>query len=119
MKSATSAVIAYLTALQADPDAVATIVDCYTIWLLNGTLLTYTNADQPITLNGYTYLANSVLIDGLRYKCAIGFDVDQQQITLSAASADTVGGQPILQALGEGVFDGAEIRRERVFLNSW
>ena len=77
MKSASSAVIAYLNALQADPDAIATIADCYTIWLLNGTVLTYTNADAP------------------------------------------VGGQPILQALREGVFDGAEIQRERVFSNSW
>ena len=119
MKTASSSVIAYLNALRTDPDAIAIVADCYTIWLLDGMVLTYTNADLPITLNGLVYLANSVLIDGLRYKCSVGFDVDQQQITISATTGDTVGGNPILQAIGEGVFDGAEIQRERVFLNSW
>ena len=120
MKAASAAVINYLNALRADPDATAYIADCYTFSLLSGLVLTYTNADLPITINGYTYLASSILIDGLRYKSSTGLEVDQQQLTISATASDTIsGGVPFLQALRNGAFDGAEIQRERVFLNSW
>jgi uncharacterized phage protein (TIGR02218 family) len=73
----------------------------------------------PVTLNGYVYTANSILVDGLKFKCSIGLEVDQQQITISARATDTVGGVPFLQALRNGVFDGCAIQRERAFLNSW
>jgi hypothetical protein len=111
--------ISHLNALRAEPDALATIADCYTFTLRTGLILTYTDADVAITLNGYRYLASSVLVSGLKFKCSIGLAVDQQQITVSAKPADTVNGVPFLQALAQGVFDGCQIQRERVFLNSW
>jgi hypothetical protein len=37
-----------------------------------GLILTYTNADMPVTLNGYVYATNSILVDGLKFKCAAG-----------------------------------------------
>ncbi|MGH6822811.1 MAG: DUF2163 domain-containing protein [Methylocella sp.] len=105
--------------LRAEPDAQAILADCYTFTLLTGLILTYTSADVPVTLNGYVYAANSILVDGLKFKSAVGLEVDQQQITVSARATDTVGGVPFLQALRNGVFDGAEVQRERAFLNSW
>ncbi len=119
MRAASPALIAYINALRAKPDAQAIVADCYTFTLLTGLILTYTNADLPVTLNGYVYAANSILVDGLKFKCAAGLEVDQQQITVSARATDTVGGVPFLQALRNGVFDGCEIQRERAFLNSW
>lgn len=119
MRAAPAALISNLNALRAEPDALATIADCYTFTLRTGLVLTYTDADVAITLNGYRYLASSVLISGLKFKCSIGLAVDQQQITISAKPADTVNGVPFLQALAQGVFDGCQIQRERAFLNSW
>jgi uncharacterized phage protein (TIGR02218 family) len=119
MRAATTALINYINTLRASPDAQAIVADCYTFTLRTGLILTYTNADLPVTLNGYVYAANSILVDGLKFKCAAGLEVDQQQITLSARATDTVGGIPFLQALRNGVFDGCEIQRERAFLNSW
>jgi uncharacterized phage protein (TIGR02218 family) len=119
VRAASSALITYLNTLLGDPDAQAIFADCYTFTLRTGLILTYTNADVPITLNGYVYLANSILVDGLRFKCAAGLEVDQQQITIAARLADTVGGSPFLQALRNGAFDGCEIQRDRAFLNSW
>jgi uncharacterized phage protein (TIGR02218 family) len=119
VRSASAALINYLNALRADPDAQACLADCYTFWLASGLILTYTNADVPITLNGYVYAANSILVDGLRFKCSAGLEVDQQHITIEALSSETIGGVPFLQALRNGVFDGCEIQRERAFLNSW
>lgn len=119
MRSAPTALVDLLNGLRAQSDSRVLMADCYTFTLLNGLVLTYTNADVPIVLDGYTYLADSILVDGLRFKCAAGLDVDQQQITISARPADTVSGVPFLQALREGVFDGCEIQRARAFLTSW
>jgi uncharacterized phage protein (TIGR02218 family) len=119
MKSASPALVTYLNGLRAQSDAPVLIADCFTFTLLDGLILTYTNADVAIALNGYSYLANSILVDGLQYKCSIGCDVDQQKITIVATPADTVEGVPFLQALRNGVFDGCEIKRERVFLSAW
>jgi uncharacterized phage protein (TIGR02218 family) len=110
--------LAHLNALRAG-DAKTLVADLFTFTLASGTILTYTNADVPITWNSYTYLADSVLVDGLKFKCAAGLDVDQQQITISARATDTVGGVPFLQALRGRVFDGCTIKRERAFLTAW
>jgi uncharacterized phage protein (TIGR02218 family) len=70
------------------------------------------------TYGGVTYRANSILVDGLKYKAAVGLEADQQQITVAARSSDTItGGAPFLQALRDGSFDGCEIVRYRVFFS--
>jgi uncharacterized phage protein (TIGR02218 family) len=119
MRAASSALISLLDGLRSQSDSQVLMADCYTLTLRSGLVLTYTNADVPIQLIGKSYLANSILVDGLRFKCAAGLDVDQQQITIGARPTDTVGGVPFLQALRQGVFDGCEIQRERAFLTSW
>ncbi len=119
MRAASNALIDFLNTARGQPDVPMLMADCFTFTLLSGLILTYTNADIPIPLNGYIYLANSVLVDGLRFKCATGLDVDQQQITVSARPTDTIGGVPFLQAVRNGVLDGCEIQRERAFLSSW
>jgi uncharacterized phage protein (TIGR02218 family) len=118
VRSASAPLIAHLNALRAG-DAKTLVADLYTFTLRSGTILTYTNADVPITWNGYTYLADSVLVEGLKFKCAAGLDVDQQQITIAARETDTVAGVPFFQALRSRVFDGCEIMRERAFLTAW
>jgi hypothetical protein len=53
MRAAPAAVISHLNALRAEPDALAAITDCYTFTLRTGLILTYTDADVPVNLNGY------------------------------------------------------------------
>ncbi len=119
MRAYTGTLAAYLNTLRASPDVRALVADCFTITLRAGAILTYTNADLPVTLNGYIYAANSLLVDGLKFKCEAGLSVDQQQITIAARQTDTIGGIPFLQAMRNGILDGAEIQRERAFVNSW
>ena len=119
MRAASPALLAYLAAQRAAKDAPLLMADCYTLTLRGGTILTYTNADVPIALNGYSYAANSILVDGLAFKCAMGLAVDEQQITLAARPTDTIGGIPFLVAVHRGVLDGCEIQRERAFLTTW
>ena len=119
MKAVTAALVSYLNGLRPTSDAPLQVGDLFTVWLANGSILTYTNLDLPVAWNGFAYSANSVLVSGLKYKCALGLNVDSQQITISARTTDTLGGIPFLQALQQGAFDGAIIQREKAFFSSW
>jgi uncharacterized phage protein (TIGR02218 family) len=124
MKTASPALIAYLNAARASNDAPLIFADAFVFVLIGGLTLCYTNSDITFTFTNYpagasfTALGNNILVDGLKYKAAIGLEVDRQQITISARSSDTVSGVPFLQALKNGVFDGTEITRYRVFFTS-
>ncbi len=119
MKSATAALVTYLNGLRPTSDAPLQTGDLFTIWLANGSILTYTDLDLPVAWNGYAFSASSILVSGLRYKCSLGVSVDQQKIVISARSSDTLGGIPFMQALQQGAFDGAIIQREKAFFSSW
>lgn len=119
MRAASPALVAHLAAQRTARDAPLLMADCYTFTLRSGTVLTYTNADVPITLGGVTFAANSVLVDGLRFNCRTGLDVDEQHIGIAARPTDTVGRVPVLVALHRGVFDGCAVQRERAFLTAW
>jgi uncharacterized phage protein (TIGR02218 family) len=119
VRSASYALVSFLAAQRGAKDAPLLMADCYTFTLRTGTILTYTNADVPIAMNGAVFAANAVLVDGLTFKCTIGLDVDQQHISIAARSTDTIAGVPFLIALHHGVFDGCEVQRERAFLASW
>jgi len=119
MKPASSGLLAYLNAARASPDAPMIMADAFLFTLANGNVLAYTNIDVTFTYNGVQYLANSVRVDGLKYKSSVGLSVDQQQISIAALSTDTItGGASFLQALRNGAFDGCEIVRYRVFFNA-
>ena len=119
MRTASAALIAFLAATRAQKDSAVLMADCYTFTLRTGTVLTYTNADLPVVMNGTTFLANSLLVDGLTYKCAVGLDVDKQQVTIAARPTDTIGGIPFLVAVRNGLLDGCEVQRDRAFLSAW
>lgn len=119
MKTASAALVTTLNALRPTSDAPLCVGDLFTVWLANGTILTFTNLDLPVAWNGYAFSASSILVSGLRYKCSLGLNVDKQQITIEARPTDTLGGIPFLQALQQGAFDGAIIQREKAFFASW
>ncbi|MGD0642296.1 MAG: DUF2163 domain-containing protein, partial [Roseiarcus sp.] len=96
MKTASSALIAFLNAARANPDAPIAFADCFTFTLATGTILTYTNIDQPVIYNGFTFLADGPLVQGLKYKASVGLEVDKQQITIAARPTDLVNGSPFL-----------------------
>jgi uncharacterized phage protein (TIGR02218 family) len=104
--------------VRASPDAPLLMADAYAFTLASGTVLAYTNSEITFAYGGTTFLGKSILIDGLKYKAAIGLEVDQQQITIAACSADTIAtAAPFLQALRDGAFDGAAVLRQRVFFS--
>jgi uncharacterized phage protein (TIGR02218 family) len=118
VKSTSAAVINLLDAAMAAPDAPIAFAECFTFITTTGTQYTWTNVDYKITYNGWTFLANGPLVQGLKYKGTVGLDVDKQQITIAARPTDTINGAPFLIALRDGAFDGAPVYRDRVFLTA-
>ncbi len=118
MKSASPALVAFLNAARANPDAPIAFADCFTFTLATGTILAYANVDQPVVYNGLTFRADGPLVQGLKYKASVGLEVDKQQITIAARPTDLVAGSPFLNALRDGAFDGATLQRDRVFMSA-
>ncbi len=118
MKSASPALVAFLNAARANPDAPIAFADCFTFTLATGTILAYANVDQPVVYNGLTFRADGPLVQGLKYKASVGLEVDKQQITIAARPTDLVAGSPFLNALRDGAFDGATVQRDRVFMSA-
>jgi uncharacterized phage protein (TIGR02218 family) len=118
MKSASAALVSFLNAARAAPDAPIAFADCFTFSLPSGLALTYTNVDQPISYNGAVFAADGPLVQGLKYTCRAGLDVDKQQITIAARPTDLVAGAMFLNALRDGAFDGCVIQRDRVFMSA-
>jgi uncharacterized phage protein (TIGR02218 family) len=118
MKTASTALIDFLNAARAAPDAPIAFADCFTFTLSTGTVLTYTNVDQPVVYNGFTFAADGPLVQGLKYKASVGLEVDKQQITIAARPTDLINGSPFLNALRDGAMDGATVQRDRVFMSA-
>jgi uncharacterized phage protein (TIGR02218 family) len=116
VKATSPAVIALINAARAAPDAPIAFAECFTFITTTGTQYTWTNVDYDVQFNGFTFLSNGPLVSGLKYKGAIGLEVDKQQITIAARPTDLIGAAPFLIALRDGAFDGAPVYRDRVFL---
>jgi uncharacterized phage protein (TIGR02218 family) len=117
MKTASSVLVAFLDAARSNPDAAIAFADCFTFTLSTGTILTYTNIDQPVVYNGAIFSASGPLVQGLKYKASVGLEVDKQQISPAARPTDLIDGALFLEAIRDGAFDGATVRRDRVFMS--
>lgn len=104
-------------------------VDAITFYLVGGTdeiyRLRYTSGQTDLTtqpLDGdvisRTWLSNVVLVKGLRAKQSIGMDVDEQSIALNPVGDAMALGVPFMQAITDGVFDGAFVRRDRFYFDA-
>jgi hypothetical protein len=91
--------------------------ECFTITLIDGTVLRYTNLDVPVWLNGQYFTANAVRINGLKFKQTATLEIDEQSIDMICSSSDTIKGVPVLQAIREHVLDGATLQRDRAFFD--
>jgi uncharacterized phage protein (TIGR02218 family) len=118
VKQASSALQSFLASARGQLDMVIAFADCFTFTLTSGAVLTYTNADVPVTYQGKQFLANGPLVDGLKYRGSVGLNVDRQEVTIAAKPGDyAVAGAMFIASLGAGLFDGAQVQRDRVFFS--
>jgi uncharacterized phage protein (TIGR02218 family) len=99
--------------------------DCFTITLTDGTILRYTNAQRvvriipPGEVSPVNFLANQILIDGMRLTSKRGLEVDEQDCSIYAKLEWEVNGIPWMKALRIGMFDGATVKRDRAYSYNW
>lgn len=91
------------------------MADLYTIELIDGSVFRYTDIDKRIVYDGDIYSRTELQIEGLRYKVAVGLEVDEQDIRISALTDETIGTATFFTAVGAGLLDGAYITRQRAF----
>lgn len=94
------------------------MADLYTITLKNGTALRYTTWDTNLTVLGNTFLTGPPNIARSAIEEKLGMEAATLEVTLEASLTDTMNGVPILQAIGQGIFDGAAFRIDRLFMDS-
>ena len=102
--------------------------DLYTIWggNLGNTVLRYTSGDQDIVANGLTYSCGGntgPYFDRKdnRAKCRwkVGVEVDTLAVTMFPGTATILGSFTIQTAIRYGLFDGASMMLEKVFMKTY
>lgn len=96
------------------------MADLYTITLTNGTVLRYTTWDTNLAVSGNTFLTGPPNIKRSHIEEKTGLDVSAIDLQISASISDLLVGPniPILQAIAIGMFDGAAVRIDRLFMDS-
>ncbi len=92
------------------------MADLYTITLKSGTVLRYTTWDTTVVVLGNTFLTGPPSIERTHIEEKLGMDVATIELTIQASLSDLVNGTPILQAIGQGLWDGAAFRIDRLFM---
>jgi uncharacterized phage protein (TIGR02218 family) len=94
------------------------MADLYTITLTAGTVLRYTTWDSTLVVSGNTFLTGPPNFERTAIEEKLGMEVSTIEPTISASATDLVNGVPILQAIAQGLFDGAVFRIDRLFMDS-
>ena len=103
------------------------VVDLYTLSVINtawagGLSVTSTNyyysgSDYDIVYGGHTFTGSDAIFSRAGIKQTIGLEVATMDVTVYASSSMLILGVPFLQAVTQGVLDGAMLKVERAFLN--
>ena len=103
------------------------VVDLYTLSVVNtawasGLSVTYTNyyysgSDYDVVNGGHTFKGNDAIFSRDGLKQTIGLEVATMNITINATASMLVLGIPFMQAITQGVLDGALVKVDRAFLD--
>jgi hypothetical protein len=94
------------------------MADLYTITLKNGSVLRYTTWDSNLNVQGSIFLTGPPHIKRSSIEEKLGLDVSSLDLEIVAGLSDTVNGVPVLQLIASGVFDGAALTIDRLFMDS-
>lgn len=94
-------------------------INLFTITLVNGTIMRRaTRMNRSITVLGVTFLPGNPSFSCGQIVDTIGTQVSNLEFTIIAQPTDLIGGIPVLQAAAQGYFDGAQIKVQRLFMDS-
>lgn len=99
--------------------------DLWTLTLVGGTVLRYCSGDADITANGLLYSAGGQVgpyfdRSDNKAKChwSVGTSVDTLTVDVIPGSS-VILGDPFLQAIHDGILDGAEVMLERAYMPTY
>lgn len=119
MRTLSLALQAHLAAVRSSPGGKLNIADCFTITLQNGLVIRTTSADLDIVFGGQTYKASGLAVTGLKYKCAVGLQAEEQEIVILARGEDKIGTAPALGSIAGGVLEFATVARDRLYFTDY
>jgi uncharacterized phage protein (TIGR02218 family) len=114
MKSANPELIELLTSKRQFACA-----DLFTITRWNGDVLRISNTDVPIYWNNEIFSCYGIQPSGVRYRIVTGLEADEQTLVLACDRTIMMDNQPFLDAISNGSLDGARIKRERAYFETW
>ncbi len=92
------------------------IAELYTVVLADGVTVDHlVDLDIDIVYGGNTFKSTSIRFDGLKFKVAVGWQVDEQDIRISAFPGEKLCGTDFFGGIQSGLLDGATITRQRAF----
>lgn len=105
----------YITMLQTHRQFL--FAELYQIELRDGVKDYFCDLDIPtgITYNGNLYKSTTLRFEGLRQKISVGFEVDEQELKISAYPGETLASVEFFEGVWRGLLDGATITRFRAF----
>lgn len=112
MKAASPALIALLASGQ------FRAVELVTITLVGGTVYRYSLGDADYVVGGHSFTRGPVWERG-EIRSVIGTEVGDLKIEASVGPDDQIGGMGWIAAARSGVFDGAWLRLDRLYLSDW
>lgn len=115
MKNASAAVLAILNTTG---QVQILRADLYTFTLRDGTILRFTDADIDLIVDGDTF-DRSLLISRTKTKQSVGINVDSVQVTIINDGSYTLNGKSIIHQIRNGVFKGATVKIQKMFLLDW
>lgn len=94
------------------------MADLYTVTLKSGAVLRYTTWESSLKVLGNIFLSGPPSFERTAIEEQLGMDVATIEVTIKANLTDVISGAPILQAIGQGLWDGAAFRIDRLFMDS-
>lgn len=115
MKTADTATLALLNTTG---DVQILRADLYTFYLKNGSTYRFTDADINMVVGGNTFVSGPG-ISRSKTKQTVGITVDTVQVTIMDSGGTLINGKPIVHQFKHGVFRGARVVIQKLFLSSW
>jgi uncharacterized phage protein (TIGR02218 family) len=95
--------------------------DLYTITLLDGTVIRWTDRDQDLVVGGNTFLSTGPTISRSGVRQTAGIELSTLSLTLGVgdrSDAPLLNGAPLPLAAVRGVFDGATVKLDRIYFDA-
>lgn len=89
--------------------------ELYTFEFADGSFAYFTDLDKTIFYDSKTFLGSTLRIEGLRVKLTNTFEVDEQEVRVSAYPDEALGTASFFTAVATGLLDNAKLTRQRAF----